>query len=111
MHFCSMKFQAWKLWSEDNGLAFADEIVASSDFEADVVRCIQIALLCVQEFPVDRPAIQIVLSMLSREIVDLPDPERPVFAEKWHGLQGSTQPTSQFGYSVNELTLTVLDGR
>ncbi|GFP83953.1 g-type lectin s-receptor-like serine/threonine-protein kinase at1g11330 [Phtheirospermum japonicum] len=99
---------AWRLWSEDNGLAFADEIIAKSDFEADIVRCIQIALLCVQEFPEDRPSIQTVLSMLSREILDLPAPEQPVFAEKWHG---STQPTSEVGYSINALTITMLDGR
>ncbi|KAI3456370.1 hypothetical protein Pfo_013033 [Paulownia fortunei] len=103
---------AWKLWSEDNGLAFADETVASSNFQAEIVRCIHIALLCVQEFPKDRPAVQTILAMLSREIVDLPAPEQPVFAEKWNGLPvGSTQPTSQVGHSINELTLTVLDGR
>ncbi|KAK4439263.1 G-type lectin S-receptor-like serine/threonine-protein kinase [Sesamum alatum] len=103
---------AWKLWSEDNGLAFADEALASQDFQGEIVRCIHIALLCVQEFPKDRPTIQTVLSMLSREIVDLPAPEQPVFAEKWNGTHmGSTHPTSQVGFSTNELTLTVLDGR
>ncbi|GER27208.1 serine/threonine-protein kinase [Striga asiatica] len=96
---------AWKMWNEQNGLAFVDDIIiASSDFGSDIVRCIQIALLCVQEFPVDRPTIQTVVSMLKREIVDLPVPEQPVFAEKWHGPHG---PTSQSGYSVNELTLTL----
>ncbi|KAL0398692.1 UNVERIFIED_CONTAM: G-type lectin S-receptor-like serine/threonine-protein kinase SD1-13 [Sesamum radiatum] len=103
---------AWKLWSENNGLAFADEAIASPDFQGEIVRCIHIALLCVQEFPKDRPSIQTVLSMLSREIVDLPTPEQPVFAEKWNGTHmGSTQPMSQVGFSTNELTLTVLDGR
>ncbi|KAL0442857.1 UNVERIFIED_CONTAM: G-type lectin S-receptor-like serine/threonine-protein kinase [Sesamum latifolium] len=103
---------AWKLWSEDNGLAFADEAIASPNFQGEIVRCIHIALLCVQEFPKDRPTIQTVLSMLSREIVDLPAPEQPVFAEKWNGTSmGSTQPMSQVGFSTNELTLTVLDGR
>ncbi|KAL0363289.1 UNVERIFIED_CONTAM: G-type lectin S-receptor-like serine/threonine-protein kinase [Sesamum calycinum] len=103
---------AWKLWSEDNGLAFADEAIASPDFQGEIVRCIHIALLCVQEFPKDRPTIQTVLSMLSREIVDLPAPEQPVFAEKWNGTNmGSTQPMSQVEFSTNELTVTMLDGR
>ncbi|KAL8032741.1 hypothetical protein ABFX02_13G115800 [Erythranthe guttata] len=99
---------AWKLWSEDNGLAFADKSIAIPDFKEDIIRCIQIALLCVQEFPKDRPSIQTVLSMLSREIVDLPPPEQPVFAEKW---TGSTQPSTQVGFSINELTVSALDGR
>ncbi|XP_051128578.1 G-type lectin S-receptor-like serine/threonine-protein kinase At1g11330 [Andrographis paniculata] len=103
---------AWKLWSDGNALEFADETMASRNSEKEIVRCIHIALLCVQEFPKDRPAIQTVLSMLSREIVDLPAPEQPVFAEKWNGLHvGSNQPTGHVGYSINELTLTVLDGR
>ncbi|CAA0826551.1 G-type lectin S-receptor-like serine/threonine-protein kinase [Striga hermonthica] len=75
---------AWKMWNEQNGLAFVDDMIASSDLGSDIVRCIQIALLCVQEFPVDRPTIQTVISMLKHEIVDLPVPEQPVFAEKWH---------------------------
>ncbi|KAK4485153.1 hypothetical protein RD792_007766 [Penstemon davidsonii] len=103
---------AWKLWNEENCLAFVDQTIASSNIEEDIVRCVHIALLCVQEFSDDRPAIQIVLSMLSREILDLPMPEQPSFAEKWnHSHFGTTQPTSQVGYSINDLTLTVLDGR
>ncbi|KAK6133407.1 hypothetical protein DH2020_032871 [Rehmannia glutinosa] len=102
----------WKLWNEDNGMAFADQNIASPNVQSEIVRCIHIALLCVQEFPKDRPAVQTVLSMLSREIVDLPLPEQPIFAEKWDRSHvGSTQGTSQFGFSTNDLTITVLDGR
>ncbi|PIN01423.1 Serine/threonine protein kinase [Handroanthus impetiginosus] len=103
---------AWKLWSENNGLAFVDETIMDSNLEEEIVRCIRIALLCIQEFPKDRPTIQTVMSMLSREIMDIPLPEQPVFAEKWNDMQtGSAQLTSQVGYSINEVTLTVLDGR
>ncbi|KAH6801746.1 hypothetical protein C2S51_033192 [Perilla frutescens var. frutescens] len=103
---------AWKLWSEDNCLAFADEGMTSSNMEAEIGRCIQIALLCVQEYPKDRPSIQTVVSMLSNEIVELPAPEQPLFAEKWNGLTtGSTQPQHQVGCSINNLTLTVLEAR
>lgn len=101
-------FQAWKLWSEDKGLDFADDSIASPDLQGEIVRCIHIALLCVQEFPKDRPTIQTVLAMLSREIVELAAPEQPMFAEKW---SGSTVPAGQVGCSVNELTITAIDGR
>ncbi|KAL7102260.1 hypothetical protein ACP275_08G108600 [Erythranthe tilingii] len=98
---------AWKLWSEENGLAFADERIAMSpDLPAQIVRCIHIALLCVQQFPKDRPSTQTLLSMLSHEIVDLPIPEQPVFAV------GPTQPICQVGKnSTNNVTLTSIDGR
>ncbi|XP_057770664.1 cysteine-rich receptor-like protein kinase 10 [Salvia miltiorrhiza] len=59
---------AWKLWSENNGLGFADESIASGEMEEDIVRCIHIGLLCVQDSPKDRPIVQTVVSMLSREI-------------------------------------------
>ncbi|KAK4491697.1 hypothetical protein RD792_002463 [Penstemon davidsonii] len=67
------------------------------------------------EFSNDRPAVQTVLSMLSLEIMDLPRPEQPVFAEKWnrsHVETRTTQRSSQTGYPYsNDLTVTVLDGR
>ncbi|GFQ07266.1 g-type lectin s-receptor-like serine/threonine-protein kinase at1g11300 [Phtheirospermum japonicum] len=97
---------AWKLWNEGNGIAFADQTIANPSFEAEIVRCIHIALLCVQEFLKDRPSVQTVVSMLNHEIVDLPLPEQPVFADKW--VRSSTRTTSQNGYSINELTVTPL---
>ncbi|PIN18881.1 Serine/threonine protein kinase [Handroanthus impetiginosus] len=103
---------AWKLWSEGNGLAFTDETIVDSNIEEEIMRCIHVALLCVQEFPKDRPTIQSVLLMLNREIVDLPEPKQPIFAEKWNNLHGgSAQSIRQVGLSINEVTLTVLDGR
>ena len=92
------------MWNEGNGLSFVEESIASRETEEDMVRCIQIGLLCVQESPNNRPAIQTVLSMLSGEIVELPLPKQPVFAEQ-------NESTNHNGYSNNELTLTVLDGR
>ena len=104
------EFQAWKMWSEGNGLCFVEESIASRETEEEMVRCIQIGLLCVQDYPKDRPSIEIVLSMLSCDIVELPVPKQPVFAENGstRGPNGSTQ---QNIYSNNELTLSVLDGR
>lgn len=100
------------MWSEGNGLSFADERITSSSSEAEIVRCIQIGLLCVQEFPRDRPTILTILSMLSCEIVDLPTPEQPIFAEKTNRVSvASTHPSTQLGHSINELTLSALEGR
>lgn len=100
------------MWNEKNVLAFADQEIASPSIQGDILRYINIALLCVQEFPNDRPTIETVLAMLSNEIVCLPGPVEPLFAEKWNASQvGSSHRFSQLGHSINELTLTVLDGR
>ncbi|KAH6792844.1 S-locus lectin protein kinase family protein [Perilla frutescens var. hirtella] len=103
---------AWKMWSEGHGCGFVDDSIANAELEEEMVRCVQIGLLCVQEFPKDRPTIQTILSMLAREIIDLPAPEQPLFAEKWNSLAtGSTHPETRLGFSINELTLTQLHGR
>ncbi|KAH6781436.1 hypothetical protein C2S51_006729 [Perilla frutescens var. frutescens] len=102
-------YKAWTLWSEDNSAAFVDESIGNNKekFEEEMGRCIQIGLLCVQEFPNDRPTIQTVMSMLTGEIVDIPAPERPVLSENRNGLSSGTQ----IGISINHLTLTQLHGR
>ncbi|XP_042030254.1 G-type lectin S-receptor-like serine/threonine-protein kinase At1g11330 [Salvia splendens] len=61
---------AWKMWSEDNGLGFVDESMEISGMEKEIVRCIQIGMLCVQEYPQERPSVDTTVSMLSREIAE-----------------------------------------
>ncbi|KAH6757670.1 S-domain-1 13 [Perilla frutescens var. hirtella] len=114
-HYCnreqsqSLLAIAWKLWSEDNSAAFVDESIGNNKekFQEEIGRCIQIGLLCVQEFPNYRPTVQTLLSMLTGEIVDIPSPERPVFSENSNGMTSGTQT----GISINHLTLTELHGR
>ncbi|KAG6394009.1 hypothetical protein SASPL_144585 [Salvia splendens] len=98
---------AWKMWREDNGLGFVDESMESSGLEKEIVRCIQIGLLCVQEYPQERPSVDTVVSMLSREIVELSTPKQPIFSQKHSAF------TTQLGCSTttNDLTVTELDGR
>ncbi|KAK8612552.1 hypothetical protein V6N13_092665 [Hibiscus sabdariffa] len=47
----------------------------------EMLKCIQIGLLCVQEHATHRPTMSIVVSMLSNEAT-LPSPEQPAFIEK-----------------------------
>ncbi|KAH6801386.1 hypothetical protein C2S52_001850 [Perilla frutescens var. hirtella] len=114
-HYCnheqsqSLLANAWKLWSEDNSLAFVDESISNNKekFQEEMDRCIQIGLSCVQEIPNDRPTVQTLLSMLTGEIVDIPAPERPVVSDNRNDLSSGTQ----IGISINHLTLTQLHGR
>ncbi|XP_047953904.1 G-type lectin S-receptor-like serine/threonine-protein kinase At1g11300 [Salvia hispanica] len=98
---------AWKMWNEGNSLSFVEESIASRETEEEMVRCIQIGLLCVQESPNDRPLIQTVLSMLSGEILNLPVPKQPVFAENGSNSapNGSTQ---QYVFSITSSLLVRL---
>ena len=43
----------------------------------EVVKCIQVGLLCVQEDPDDRPTMATVISYLNTQLIDLPFPREP----------------------------------
>ena len=60
--------QGWELWREDKALDIVDSSINESFVSQEVLRCIQIGLLCVQEDAMDRPTMLAVLLMLSSEI-------------------------------------------
>ena len=75
----------------------------------EVSRCIQIGLLCVQEHATDRPTMSTVVSMLGND-TPLPSPKQPAFILK--GTYNITnRSTSEASNSVNEMTISEIDGR
>jgi hypothetical protein len=75
----------------------------------EVSRCIQIGLLCVQEYATDQPTMSIVVFMLGNDTA-LPSPKQPAFIFK--GTNSSKDRSISAGAnSVNDLTITVIDGR
>lgn len=83
-----------------------DQDISSSGSEAEVARCVQIGLLCIQQQAGDRPNIAQVMSMLTTTM-DLPKPKQPVFALQ---VQDSDSESKTM-YSVNNLTQTAIVGR
>ncbi|KAK9212451.1 hypothetical protein WN943_001833 [Citrus x changshan-huyou] len=67
---------AWKLWNEGMPLQLIDACYQESCNRAEVIRCVHISLLCVQQHPDDRPSMPSVILMLGSEIV-LPQPKQP----------------------------------
>jgi len=57
-------FQEWKLWNADNIIALIDPMIYESCFEMEMLRCIHVGLLCMQEFAKDRSIVYVVISML-----------------------------------------------
>lgn len=89
-----------------------DSRISNSSYKAEVMRCIHIGLLCVQELPRDRPSISAVLSMLSSEMTELPEPKQSAFSVKSvHSDTGTSSSQSKSCASTNNVTLTVVDGR
>ncbi|GMY37168.1 G-type lectin S-receptor-like serine/threonine-protein kinase At1g11300 [Fagus crenata] len=102
---------AWKLWNANNIVALVDPMVSEPCFEKEILRCIHVGLLCVQEFSKDRPTVSVVISMLKSEIVDLPRPKQPAFIERLTALDSESAQRSQGICSVNNVTVTMVQGR
>ncbi|CAL5408668.1 unnamed protein product [Camellia sinensis] len=107
-HSLSLLGYAWKLWNEDNIVTLIDPMISYQDFRSEILRCVNVGLLCVQEFAIDRPTISTVLSMLNSEISYLPTPKQPAFTQTPKSLSSQQ---SQSRCSRNELTVTIVDGR
>ncbi|KAF8062596.1 hypothetical protein N665_1196s0002 [Sinapis alba] len=71
---------AWESWSETGGVDLLDQDIADSESDSveEVMRCVQISLLCVQHQAMDRPNIKQVVTMMT-STMDLPKPKQPMF--------------------------------
>ena len=72
--------QAYELWKEGKGFEFIDPSLDDSCSYYKLLRCMQVALLCVQENPIDRPSMLEVSSMLKNEIGAINNPKKPAFS-------------------------------
>ncbi|OEL25060.1 Cysteine-rich receptor-like protein kinase 10 [Dichanthelium oligosanthes] len=75
--------QVWEHWTAGAPAAVAEAIIdprmGSCFSRSDVLRCIHIGLLCVQEDPADRPVMSSVVMMLGSDTVSLLNPSSPAF--------------------------------
>ncbi|KAJ4899889.1 Cysteine-rich receptor-like protein kinase 10 [Raphanus sativus] len=70
---------AWRLWNNKTELDLVDPVIVDNCQMSEVVRCIHIGLLCVQEDPIERPTFSTILMMLTSNSVILPVPQQPGF--------------------------------
>ncbi|KAL5839819.1 hypothetical protein ACOSQ4_012427 [Xanthoceras sorbifolium] len=69
---------AWKLWRDGTVLNLVDPTLRSSS-RTEMIRCIHIGLLCVQENAADRPTMASLVLMLNSYSVTFPVPSKPAF--------------------------------
>ncbi|KAJ4835466.1 hypothetical protein Tsubulata_032370, partial [Turnera subulata] len=84
--------RGWRLWKEGKSLEIVDASTIDSCDLSEVMRCIQISLLCTQQHPEDRPSMASVVLMLGGE-GSLPEPVEPGFLKEgdpksgpWNGI-------------------------
>ncbi|KAJ0983020.1 hypothetical protein J5N97_011275 [Dioscorea zingiberensis] len=101
--------KVWKLWNEGKISCVIDPSMSCYSYSMNqVMRCIQVGLLCVQANPRDRPTMSSVVFMLATENAPLPPPKQPGFAaEGDYYERGHYETTS----SNAQNTITELVGR
>ncbi|KAM1032285.1 hypothetical protein ACFX2I_035883 [Malus domestica] len=70
---------AWELWKKGAGLELTDPTLGNSFIKEQLLRCIHVGLLCVEENAADRPTMSDVISMLTNESFPLASPTKPAF--------------------------------
>ncbi|XP_062183079.1 cysteine-rich receptor-like protein kinase 10 isoform X1 [Phragmites australis] len=107
--FINLLGYAWQFWKDGLWLQLVDACLVAEGHTLEMMRCINIALLCVQENAADRPTMSEVVAMLSSESMTLPEPKHPAY---FH-VRVTTEVASTIVVpsSVNDLTVSALGGR
>ncbi|XP_044445125.1 putative receptor-like protein kinase At4g00960 [Triticum aestivum] len=103
--FINLLGYAWQLWKEGRLIDLADASLVSKSNPIEMMRCINIALLCVQDNASDRPTMADVVAMLSNQRMIMVEPKQPAYFNvrvENHGA--SCAPES---CSINDITISV----
>ncbi|XP_031249547.1 putative cysteine-rich receptor-like protein kinase 35 [Pistacia vera] len=104
---------AYKLWNDSKGMEFMDESLDDTYSSCKLRRCLQMALLCVQENPIDRPSMLEVFTILKNVNTNMMISKKPAFSEQneqnnhTRQLEGYSGSTS----SINDVTISNLVAR
>jgi len=85
-----------------------DPLIANSYVPSEVLKCIHIGLLCVQDNAADRPTMSGVVHMLGSDNVTLPSPICPSFSvgRATNTIEGGSSSNASTSVTVNEITLS-----
>ncbi|KAJ9690111.1 hypothetical protein PVL29_012654 [Vitis rotundifolia] len=110
---------AWKIWREGTTTNLIDPTMRINSI-SEIMRCIHIGLLCVQENEADRPTMASIVLMLSSYSLSLPVPSHPAFfmntsmnqdmslelEDNSRVAQSNYLPSRSSHLSVNEASIT-----
>ncbi|RQO86114.1 hypothetical protein POPTR_001G437950v4 [Populus trichocarpa] len=101
---------AWELWKAGSPFELVDPTLRESCSKDQVLRCIHVGLLCVEDNAVDRPIMSDVISMLTSE-AQLPLPKQPAFSNARSIVEEkSLSKPAEIG-SINYVSLSTKDVR
>ncbi|XP_061966174.1 G-type lectin S-receptor-like serine/threonine-protein kinase CES101 [Populus nigra] len=97
---------AWELWKAGSPFELVDPILRESCSKDQVLRCIHVGLLCVEDNAVDRPIMSDVISMLTSE-AQLPLPKQPAFSSARSIVEENPAETG----SINDVSMSTMYAR
>ena len=102
----------------DKGLDLVDRTISDSCVTYQVLRCIQVSLLCVEDGAIDRPTVSDdrptmsdMLSMLTNGSTKLPLPKKPAFSIARKQIEANIPNKESNIYTRNGLYISDMDTR
>uniref|UniRef100_A0ACD5Z7A7 Uncharacterized protein n=1 Tax=Avena sativa TaxID=4498 RepID=A0ACD5Z7A7_AVESA len=97
---------AWHIWKNQRLHELVDPALGSGYEIAEITRCTQVALLCAQEDPADRPTMTDVAAMLNSESMSLPvEPKQPTALSK--ECAGEDVASADMGQTSRTIDITI----
>ncbi|KAL2475516.1 G-type lectin S-receptor-like serine/threonine-protein kinase [Abeliophyllum distichum] len=110
-HDLNLLGHAWNLWNEGNPMNLLDASLVTPNSASEVLRCIHVGLLCVQQRLEDRPTMSNVLLMLDIQHPVVSQPKQPGFYSERSLVEATSSSTINKPHTSNELTVTLVEGR
>ncbi|KAJ4900737.1 Receptor-like serine/threonine-protein kinase SD1-8 [Raphanus sativus] len=107
----------WRNWKEGQGLEIVDRVISESSSPTfrprEILRCLQIGLLCVQARVEDRPLTSAVVLMLGSEAEEIPQPKPPGYCLIGNSLEtySTWRQPDHDTCTVNQITMSIIDAR
>ncbi|CAN6288601.1 unnamed protein product [Urochloa humidicola] len=107
--FINILGYAWQLYEEERWSELVDASLVPMSHSAEMRRCMNIGLLCVQENAADRPTMLEVVAMLSSKTKILAEPKHPAYFNVRVGNEEASTTTKSC--SINDMTISVTTPR
>ncbi|XP_052734037.1 cysteine-rich receptor-like protein kinase 25 [Vigna angularis] len=105
-HGQSLLLYAWRIWCAGKCLELMDPTLIKSFRASEVVKCLHIGLLCVQQDAGDRPTMSTVVLMLGSDTMALPKPNHPAFSVGKLTYKEASTSRSSKNLSINDVTVS-----
>ncbi|KAM0871048.1 hypothetical protein ACQ4PT_039647 [Festuca glaucescens] len=97
---------AWHMWRDPRLHELVDPALGNAYEIAEITQCTQVALLCAQEDPANRPTMTDVAAMLNSESMSLPmEPKQPTALSK--GCAGEDTSSTNMGQTSRTIDITI----